>query len=285
MRSTRFWLLVVIVAGACPHLAGADVTSSSNPALVDQGVVFTVQLKLPSDVSATPTGSVTFVDGGVSIGTVPLQNGVATFATQFATPGDHSIVAEYSGDQNFQPANSLPFIERITADDVFTISAAPSVVTQQPGGSSAVRLTVFGNGSAGASTHLSCEMLPPGTVCSFQANAVTPSLAGSNATLTIASSATRTAMKQVTLRGSYNAALLLPFLLGSVVTMSMAHCRKRVLLLVGLLVLGTVTICLTGCGDTLRVVPGGTPAGSYTIRIVGNDGTFTQTASIQLNIK
>ena len=48
----------------------------------------------------TPTGSVTFRDGGTVLGTVPLANGVATFDATFTTTGAHAITAQYSGDAN-----------------------------------------------------------------------------------------------------------------------------------------------------------------------------------------
>src|ERR1700694_1899134 len=284
MKSMRVRLLVAVVAIISSGRAGADVTVSSNPALVGQGVVFTVQLNPPSGVIAIPTGSVTFVDGGAGIGTVPLQNGVATLAAEFTTVGDHSIVAEYSGDSNFQPANSPPFIEHITADDVLTLAVSPTVLKQPPGGSSTARVTLFGNGSVSASVHLSCENLPPGTSCSFQVNTLKPSSAGSSTTMTITSTATRTATTSASYGSAYHAALFLPFLFGSIFTRSVFRWGKKARLLAGLCVLGTVTMCLTGCGDTLRVIRGGTPTGSYTIRVVGNDGTLTQTANIQLTL-
>jgi len=285
MKSTKFWLLVVIVAIIGSRRADADVRVSGNPALVGQGVVFTVQLNPPSGVTAIPTGTVTFVDGGISIGTVPLQNGVATFATEFARVGDHSIVAEYSGDSNFQPNNSPPFVEHITADDVFTLAVSPTVVNQHAGGSSTVRVALFSNGNASAPVHLSCENLPPGTSCSFQANALKPSLGGSNTTTTITSTGSRTTTSSASASSAYHAALFLPLLVGSIVTGSVSRRGRKSLWLAGLCVLGTVTMCLMGCGDTLRLIHGGTPTGSYTIRVVGNDGTLSQTANIQLTLK
>jgi hypothetical protein len=286
MRLMRFWLLVFMVAGLRSYQAKASVMASSNPALVGQGVVFTVQLMPPVDVTATPTGSVTFVDGSVAIGTAQLQNGVATFSTEFTTPGDHSIGAEYSGDQNFQPANSAPIIERVTSDDVFTMAVSPSLLTQHPGGSSTVKVTLFTNGSATSPpVHLSCEALPPGATCSFQASAVTPSLAGSSTAVTISSTGARTATNSTSGRSSYSSALLVPVLFGSMFAGSIVHRKKRDLLLAGFCLIGAMTMSLVGCGDTLRVIHSGTSPGTYAVRIVGNDGTLVQAASIELSLE
>src|SRR5262249_2376925 len=50
-----------------------------------------------------PTGTVTFMDGNVVLGTAPVNpfNGTAAFRTSFAAAGGHAITAVYSGDPNF----------------------------------------------------------------------------------------------------------------------------------------------------------------------------------------
>jgi len=77
----------------------------------------------------SPIGSVTFTDNGAPIGA-----GVATLNTEgqalsvdtniVLTPGQHSIVAAYSGDASFQPSFSAPA--------VVTITKAPSTTSVQP---------------------------------------------------------------------------------------------------------------------------------------------------------
>ena len=57
-----------------------------------------------SDSSAT--GTVTFKDGGVVLGTVSVINGVATLTHTFMTTGSHSILADYSGDAGHQQSSS-----------------------------------------------------------------------------------------------------------------------------------------------------------------------------------
>ncbi|TLX66662.1 MAG: Ig-like domain repeat protein, partial [Thaumarchaeota archaeon] len=53
-------------------------------------------------------GSVEFLDGATSLGTVPLDaTGHATFTTSGLTVGPHDITAKYSGDSNFNPITAL----------------------------------------------------------------------------------------------------------------------------------------------------------------------------------
>src|SRR5262249_4028565 len=65
-------------------------TSSLNPAVTGQRVTFTAMVGVIAPVAGMPTGTVTFKDGNVILGTVPVgPGGVATFATSFAAAGGH----------------------------------------------------------------------------------------------------------------------------------------------------------------------------------------------------
>ena len=55
----------------------------------------------------TPTGSVTFLDGDNSLGTVTLDvNGNATLTTSALTVGSHTITAQYSGDATYDDSSA-----------------------------------------------------------------------------------------------------------------------------------------------------------------------------------
>lgn len=151
----------------CAAYVRADVMSSSNPALIRQPVTLAIEIDPPSGVTATPPGTVIFTDGGQSIGTATLQNGIAEFTTQFGSAGDHIIVAQCSGDADFQPANSEPFTEHVTDADLFIVSVSPPIITQRAGTSSDLSVTLFSNGSDTSPVHFDCENLPPGVTCSF----------------------------------------------------------------------------------------------------------------------
>src|SRR5258708_12057434 len=140
LRASRR-LAVVTSVLLCAACLRADVLSSSNPALVGQPVTLTIEIDAPSGVTATPTGAVIFTDSGQSIGTVTLQGGLASLSTQFGTTGDHVIVAQYSGDANFQPASSPPFVQNVTPDALFTIPVSPSLIVQRSYPTPTARLT------------------------------------------------------------------------------------------------------------------------------------------------
>ena len=85
-----------------PAATTVTLTSSVNPAVIGQAVTFTATVAVVAPGAGTPTGTVTFMDGGVFLGTVAVgADGTATFTTSFAAESDHAITATYNGDQNF----------------------------------------------------------------------------------------------------------------------------------------------------------------------------------------
>jgi hypothetical protein len=110
----------------------AFLISTVNPATYGQAVVFVVTVIAESG-TATPTGSVTLLDGTDAIGTTGLASGAGVIADSAFGGGSHSITAEYSGDANFAASTSPPLIETVdqaaTAVQL-TSSANPSTLGQ-----------------------------------------------------------------------------------------------------------------------------------------------------------
>jgi VCBS repeat-containing protein len=77
------------------------VVSSQNPSVFGQVVTFTATVSTVAPGAGTPTGTVTFWDGGSSIGTGTLSGGVASFTTSALAVGSHAITSSYGGDGNF----------------------------------------------------------------------------------------------------------------------------------------------------------------------------------------
>ncbi len=273
LRQNHLKYKVFIVLLLCAECMHAQVMSSSNPALEGQPVTFTVEIDAPSGITATPTGTVAFSDNGQNIGTASVQNGIALFTTQFTGTGDHVIVGAYSGDANFEPGSSPSFIEHITADDVFTLSVTPSLVTQHAGTSSTLNITLFSNLDPAAPVHFTCENLPPGATCSVQPDGVIPSSQGTGATATITSQGERHAARLWKRSPLLYAGFFMPVLFAR---------RRRWRWLLPFCVLAVFLI--TGCGGNVRALQGGTPAGSYTIHVTASDGTSTQQAAVKLNV-
>ncbi len=115
----------------------ANVASTANPAVFGQSVTLTATIAAVAPGVGTPTGSVTFKDGGTVLGTGTLSvvggRDQATLTTTALALGSHSITAVYGGDSNFtgitSTASPLSITQASTAISVSTL-ATPTVYGQ-----------------------------------------------------------------------------------------------------------------------------------------------------------
>jgi hypothetical protein len=83
-------------SGSTSTATSTSVASSLNPSIFSEALTLTATV---TTTSGTPTGIVTFYDGGTSIGTSTLNgSSQATFSTSTLATGTHSITANYAGD-------------------------------------------------------------------------------------------------------------------------------------------------------------------------------------------
>ncbi|WP_406698437.1 FG-GAP-like repeat-containing protein [Singulisphaera sp. Ch08] len=144
-----------------PAATTVALRSSVNPAVTGQTVTFTATVAAVAPGGGTPTGTVTFKDGNVVVGTVAVgTGGTATFTTSFAAAGGHVITAVYSGNPIFV-ASSQALTEQVNAPTThkatttaLLASANPVVVGQ------AVKFTATVRDPSGTGT-------PTGTVTFF----------------------------------------------------------------------------------------------------------------------
>jgi len=88
---------------------GTTLTSSRNPSTFRTAVTFTASVK-----GNAPTGSVTFLDGSVSLGTATLgSDGKAKLTTAALRRGTHKITASYAGDANNAASTSAPLTQTV----------------------------------------------------------------------------------------------------------------------------------------------------------------------------
>ena len=142
---------------------GIALGSSVNPAVTGQAVTFSARVAAVAPGAGTPTGTVTFKDGNVVLGTVAVgTGGAATFTTSFAAAGGHAITAVYSGDAHFV-GSSQALTEQVNAPTrkrttLALFASATPVVVGQP-----VMFTATVRDPSGAGT-------PTGTVTFFVGN-------------------------------------------------------------------------------------------------------------------
>jgi hypothetical protein len=114
------------------------VSSSANPSLPSNAVVFTVTLNAVAPASGTPTGAAQFkIDNVNAGGAVSLASGVARYTNSSLSHGSHTVVAEYVGDSNFTgTTNSLSPLQLINTPPV----AAPDTIERT--GTNATKVSI-----------------------------------------------------------------------------------------------------------------------------------------------
>ena len=112
------------------------IASSANPAVYGQDITFTATVSVAGLGVGTPTGTVTFYDGAMELGTGTLGvdgfgNDVATFDDSALSLGSHTITAEYGGDSNFTASSTATGVsqEEDQADTCTLASSAPNPST------------------------------------------------------------------------------------------------------------------------------------------------------------
>ena len=86
-----------------------SLTSSRNPSSVGQPVTFTASV-----TGSSPTGTVTFFDGGTQIGSATVAGGAASLTTSSLAAGSHSITVHYRGDANNAASVSAVLVQTVS---------------------------------------------------------------------------------------------------------------------------------------------------------------------------
>ena len=169
-----------------PAQTSTTVTSSLNPSIFGQSVTFTAKVVNTSGAAistATPTGSVQFLDGTSVLGAAQTVSGsgTATFTTSALTAGTHPITAVYTNvDGNFTGSTSSSLTQ--TVQD-FSITATPSAQTISSGHQAIYSVTVTPIGGLTGSVALSCGGVPVNSTCSISPS--TDNLQGTPITSTV----------------------------------------------------------------------------------------------------
>jgi hypothetical protein len=123
-----------------------------------------------------PTGTVNFVDTFNGTPTTVASNVALNVASEaFTVPGistfaagNHSVVANYSGDASFNASSSTPVTFTITSVGTFTVGGSSAIVPAGSGGTSTITVTPSGTFSSPLPVVFTCPTggAPAGVTCS-----------------------------------------------------------------------------------------------------------------------
>jgi sugar lactone lactonase YvrE len=267
--------LVITQAGT-----NLGLSASSQNILAGQNDTYTATVT--SLTSGTPTGTVQFLDNGVSFGTGTLTAGVAVLnSTSLTTGGTHTVTIYYLGDVNFLPNTSSPSVNvAVTAQD-FTISlASPSTVSMQFGESASFILQLTPqSGSYYQTVNFSYGgAVPLNAVVTFSPSSIAPNAGTADVTFTVAT--TKLARNEIP--GGIAGGVVLCLMLLPLATLRRIRAGHRWFSRAGLTALLLLAIAGTalgtaGCGS-------GYADETYPIVVTANSGNVTHSATVTVHI-
>jgi len=259
---------------------------SANISAPAQQLIFTTTV-----TGLNPTGNVTFTSGNTTLGTAPLNNGVASFPFAFSTAGSFTVTANYTGDADNLASFSNPVPITVATPD-FTISATPTTATISAGQSATTLLTITAVGTYSGTVTFSCGNLPAGSACTFAPASVTlTNGAVATTRLTLTTTAHPLALLRTLDRRPQAIALaglvLLAFSPRRLRTFN--HRLMRARLLTFFLVTGLLS--LSGCNSSSPKNPAttnpGTPNGvqSITVMVADSVNNISHSLNFQLTVQ
>ncbi len=236
-----------------------------------------IPVQLTAAVPDKATGTVTFHETTISLGTVPVTAGRAILTTSTFSPGIHIIIATYNGDSNYISSVSLPITVTVTAapDYMLTSTTAPQLIP--PGASASYKISVSSVGMPFTnSVTLTATNLPQGATYTFTPSVVIPGADGTTSTLIITSPMLGTRLQRNSRTPQALAILLLPLLAFG--RMRMRPRRLLLWILFSCLSLGVVIGC--GTGGYFNQ-----PERTYTITVTGTSGSLVRSTTVTLTVE
>ncbi len=151
------------VTQAQTNTAVGDLT---NPSTSGQLVSFSATVSPVAPGAGIPAGTVTFKDGGATLGSGTLVGGKATFTTSTLAVGVHSITAVYAGNTDFSTSTSTADSHRVQWATKITLSdsAKTSVFGQKVTLKATVAATTKGAGTPAGTVTFKDDTATLGTV-------------------------------------------------------------------------------------------------------------------------
>lgn len=262
---------VLTITAATPiELLSASPTSGYNGA-----TNITLTATLSSPTTGTPTGTVTFLAGTVTVGSAPVSGGTAVLTTNALPVGSDAVTAVYSGDANFNAVTSSPVLLTIAAG--FSVTPSSTTLSFQSGYQEAQAIFSINPGGRTDTLTFACQGLPSKLNCAFSPTSL--SLNGVTAVQTVQllvsnSSATASIAPPPSRWHLALAMLPLVFVLGR---------RRRLRLLLSACVATIALGALAGCGSSPTALE--QSGGTYTFSATVNSGSTTlQTINFTLTI-
>jgi len=279
----------IALSGAATQATPVNtLVSSAANVFVSNSVTFTAAVGSPAGM---PTGTVSFYDGAMLLGTQVLSSGSAAYTTSTLAAGAHSITAAYSGDGNFAAVTSSAISEIVEDFTVGTAGGGSTSATASPGGKAVYTLAMTPpNGlTFPAPITFSVTGLPSGATATFSPASIAAGAGATNVTLTVQLPSSAELRPARGLFGSGGPVLslgliLLPFLRGRRrVRLSRMSCWM--LAGAGSLMLFVSSVGCGGGGSSGGGGGSGAQPQSYTLTVTATSGSLVHATNLTLTVE
>jgi YVTN family beta-propeller protein len=262
-----------------------------NPAYYGQSIIVTATVAptLGRGGSVIPTGTVTFLDGSVTLGSALLgSNGVAILSTNKMAVGNHSMTATYGGDGLFESSSSVAVVE-IVAQANFALTVDPTSISLQTQHHGSIGVTLTPTGVFADTVVLSCGSLPEHVRCVFNRVGVPLSSSGGAQTVNLyldTSDVLGYAMGHPVNTFRH----IVPMAAGMIVPVTLCFdwllciAKRRTTNIRKLLRLSCLTIVIFGIQACSSKLPASTPPGAYSIGVRGSGIQSGVTLTVNLTL-
>ena len=275
-----------------PATTVTTLASSNSSSSFGQLVTFTATVSTTG--ADSPTGTATFRDGSTTLGTTALNGlAVATYATASLAAGQHPITAIYNGDANNAASTSMALSETVDATD-FGLSLNPTSVTIRAGQSSTFTLAVTSDGPFANPIGFSCAGLPALATCTFSPATVTLNSGTVTTTLTLSTTASHTALLVPPAVGHrinplYASLVTLLTILAAGLVLFPPKRGKLASYVLSVLMVGAcffAAACSSGStNNTVTTSVSGTPAGKYTVQVIGSANSTQHNSTLTITVE
>jgi hypothetical protein len=251
-------------------------------------VTFTTTVSGPTGATLVATGSVTFLDGTIQLGSSVLNAvGIASLSTATLSAGSHSITTSYGGDSDYQSSVSAAVTVTVTAQD-FSLSNSGNI-SVTAGSSGQTTITVTPSNGFSQQVSFGCSGLPTLATCTFSPVTVTPNGASASTTLTISTVAATLAPF-----GSLRSPRFTPLLFVSDIlcfafilfVWQGAKNGQHRLRWISVALLLMLSLGIASCGGSSGgAKSGGTPPGISTVTIMATAGSLTHKTTLTLTVQ
>ena len=270
------------------NIVATTTSLSASPSPANQGQAITLSASVTAGASAVSSGTVSFCDGSVLLGTGTLSSsGQATLVTSSLAAGTYPLTAVFPATGLFATSTSAVVQEVIltsTPTSTFTLALAPSTLTVVSGHQGSVAILLTSVGAFTGPLSLSYGALPNAVSASIQPTTVTLTAGGRASSTLLLNTYALTSNASPPAQNSRKwPALAAVFLLPALTVFGKRRNRRHHLF--GVLLAAALLQILTGCTNTWHEGNLAAP-GTYQLPITATDvNNNTQTANLTIVIK